>query len=216
MSNPTVIIDGRPVAAGTARAFESLRAAFQAATGKNLLVTDGLRTYEEQAALYAKWKAGTANLAAAPGTSKHETGRALDLRDSGADRGVTFAGNERSNWLRAHAAEFGFTPSGYTFSPVEPWHYDYTGDPWGGETPAPAPTPSGEALKVGSRGPRVRALQEGLNKVFPAYSKLVVDEVFGNAVKGVVQEFQRRTGLDPDGIAGRDTIPMLARYGIVV
>ena len=215
MSQATVTVDGRPVAAGTAAAFEQMRTAFKTATGQDLLVTDGLRTYAEQAALYAKYKAGTGNLAAPPGTSKHETGRALDLRDSGADRGVTFAGNTRSNWLRANAPAYGFTPSGYGFSPVEPWHYDYTGDPWGGVS-ATAPAPTGGALKIGSRGPRVRALQEGLNRVFPAYSKLVVDEVFGNAVDGVVKEFQRRSGLDPDGVVGVATIPELAKYGIDV
>ena len=213
-AGPTATIDGRTVAAGTAAAFEQLRAAFKAATGQNLLVTDGLRTYEEQVALYAKWKAGTGNLAAPPGTSKHETGLALDLRDSGADRGVTYAGNARSNWLRANCGAYGFAATGYGFSPVEPWHYEYQGDPWGNATPAPAP--SGGALKIGSRGPRVRALQEGLNRVFPAYSKLVVDEIFGVAVDGVVKEFQRRSKLKADGVVGTDTIPELAKYGIIV
>jgi len=42
-------------------------------------VTSGQRSTAEQAKLYAKYKAGTGNLAAAPGSSYHEIGQALDV-----------------------------------------------------------------------------------------------------------------------------------------
>lgn len=71
-------------------------------------------------------------------------------------------------------------------------------------------------LEKGDEGPRVRALQSGLNKVFPIYSDLKVDGDFGTATERVVKEFQRRSGLDDDGIVGRKTIAELKKYGINV
>jgi hypothetical protein len=63
--------------------------------------------------------------------------------------------------------------------------------------------PAGRStLQMGSRGPEVESLQLFLNRVFPSYSKLVVDGVFGAATDKVVREFQRRSGLTPDGIVG--------------
>ena len=69
-------------------------------------------------------------------------------------------------------------------------------------------------LKRGSRGRRVRNLQAGLNRAFPAYSSLAVDGIFGRGTRGAVMEFQRRSGLVPDGIVGPRTRKALARYGI--
>lgn len=46
------------------------------------VVTSGFRTYAEQAALYARYQAG-GPLAAAPGTSSHEFGQAVDVSDYG-------------------------------------------------------------------------------------------------------------------------------------
>src|SRR5690606_36663624 len=57
-------------------------------------------------------------------------------------------------------------------------------------------------LKRGSRGNTVKVLQSTLNKNYPAYSKLVVDGIFGSATVAVVKEFQRRAGLAVDGIVG--------------
>jgi hypothetical protein len=69
-------------------------------------------------------------------------------------------------------------------------------------TTVPAESLVTGALKVGSKGPAVAALQGLLNRMFPAYSKLVVDGDFGPATETVVKEFQRRSGLNPDGIVG--------------
>ena len=111
---------------GTYNAYLKLAAAFKKATGYDLLITDAYRTYAQQKSLYDRWKAGTfsAPSVAYPGTSLHETGRALDLRDSGSTPGVTVSGNVRSNWIRNNAAKYGFNPAGYGFR--EPWHVEYT------------------------------------------------------------------------------------------
>lgn len=69
-------------------------------------------------------------------------------------------------------------------------------------------------LRKGSRGGKVRKLQRGLNRVFPAYSKLARDGVFGPLTEAVVKEFQRRAGLKDDGIVGPITRAALRAYGI--
>lgn len=47
--------------------------------GAKLDIISGHRTYDEQARLYAAYRAGTGNLAAKPGTSNHEHGGAADV-----------------------------------------------------------------------------------------------------------------------------------------
>lgn len=72
--------------------------------------------------------------------------------------------------------------------------------------------PSGALMKLTdpvTRGDNVRALQARLNRDYPAYSKLVVDGVFGPATDRVVREFQRRSNLTVDGIAGPKTLAAL-------
>lgn len=60
-------------------------------------------------------------------------------------------------------------------------------------------------LQLGDSGDDVAALQRYLNRVFPAYSKLVQDGKFGPATVAVVREFQSRVGLTADGIVGPQT-----------
>ncbi|QUC01108.1 N-acetylmuramoyl-L-alanine amidase [Cellulosimicrobium cellulans] len=83
-------------------------------------------------------------------------------------------------------------------------------------TPKPAaPAPSSSpVLHRGSKGAAVRALQAGLNRVFPAYSKLALDGSFGPATERVVREFQRRAGLVVDGYVGPKTRASLAAHGV--
>lgn len=53
-------------------------AAYNNEMGNPFTVVSGLRTYAQQVALYAAYLNGTGNLAAKPGTSRHESGYALD------------------------------------------------------------------------------------------------------------------------------------------
>lgn len=125
-------IDGQRVETNVADAYRKLEAAFKDRWGLDLLITSGIRTRAEQQALYDAWKAGTGNLAAAPGQSNHEGGgprgpRALDIRDSGGDPGVTRIGTARNNWIRDNCGRFGFDHAGLRFNPPEGWHIEYTG-----------------------------------------------------------------------------------------
>lgn len=75
--------------------------------------------------------------------------------------------------------------------------------------PAGTPRPIGLRLlrltDPPMRGDDVRVLQAHLNRVYPAYSRLVVDGVFGPATASVVREFQRRSRLVVDAKVGPAT-----------
>jgi hypothetical protein len=78
-------------------------------TGKKVIMTDGFRTYEEQAALHAKYP----QKAAAPGRSMHEFGLAFDMDSKNVDE-LDSLGLMR---------KYGFTrPIGQ-----EPWHVEPIG-----------------------------------------------------------------------------------------
>lgn len=78
--------------------------------------------------------------------------------------------------------------------------------------PAKVTPPPASILNIGSTGDRVRAVQNALKTNYPAYAKkLVVDGVYGKATAAAVREFQRRSGLAIDGVAGPNT---LAKLGV--
>lgn len=80
--------------------------------GINLQINSSYRSRAQQERLYAAYRNGTGNLAARPGTSNHESGLAIDFRNTpGAHR-----------WLRNNAERFGLRNL-----PGEPWHYSTTG-----------------------------------------------------------------------------------------
>jgi LAS superfamily LD-carboxypeptidase LdcB len=117
--------------------FASMQAA-AAADGVELVLTDGVRTHEEQTRLYlermdqpgddAATRARKAELrrvrgiAARPGWSRHQSGHALDVRT-----GLTAAAFRRGErtptyrWLEEHAPRFGFRVLAVK---DEPWHLE--------------------------------------------------------------------------------------------
>ncbi|MDE9365483.1 N-acetylmuramoyl-L-alanine amidase [Luteipulveratus sp. YIM 133132] len=84
----------------------------------------------------------------------------------------------------------------------------------------PAPAPSGQVLSLGSVGENVRHLQQGLNRVFPTYSRLSTDGSYGPRTVAVIREFQTRAKAagrytsGVDGITGPATRKALASYGV--
>ncbi len=97
--------------APAARALGRLREA-AAAEGVSIGVTDGYRSYDEQADLVRrKGLYAHGGLAAAPGTSQHGWGLAVDL---GLD-------STALTWMRTNAARFGFAET----TPRESWHWEY-------------------------------------------------------------------------------------------
>ncbi len=98
-----------------APAAESFRAMTAAAAreGIDIGVTDSYRSFEAQVDLAdRKGLYSQGGLAAAPGTSDHGWGRALDLDlDASAQA-----------WMRRNAGQFGFVED----TPREPWHWVYS------------------------------------------------------------------------------------------
>jgi hypothetical protein len=129
-------IDGKRVSLPTGHAYLKMQQAAEQA-GVKMTITSGFRTQEEQQYLYNCYKTGSCNngnLAAKPGYSNHQNGRALDL--------------PTSSWLAENAGSFGFKRT----VPSEAWHYEFFGtDPGGscsaggsapGVTPLSAPSPA--------------------------------------------------------------------------
>ncbi|WDS52046.1 endolysin [Microbacterium phage Caron] len=188
-------INGQRVEVTVAANFKRLRAEFKRVFGLDLLVTSGTRTRAEQERLYHGWinRLPGFNLAAKPGSSNHEESgprgpRALDLRDSGKDAGVTVIGSKRSNWLAANAPRFGFKNAGHYFSPREGWHYEYTGSLNGGGI---------------SYSEDTKKRQEWLNK--SRGEKLTVDGLQGPATTAAIKRYQTFLGITADGIWGPAT-----------
>lgn len=80
--------------------------------GVDLKITSAFRSRQQQEVLYAKYKNGTGNLAARPGTSNHESGRAIDFSNTPG----AYA------WLKNNAGRYGLKNL-----PGEPWHYSTNG-----------------------------------------------------------------------------------------
>ena len=103
-------VDGKLVEVHTAAAFQALAASARA-DGVHLRIVSGFRTMARQRQLYAAYRAGTGNLAAHPGFSNHQSGKALDLNTS--DPGVY-------RWLTSHAGANRFRRTVAS----EKWHWE--------------------------------------------------------------------------------------------
>ena len=123
-----------------ARAIEAL---FNAALddGYELFGISGYRSYGRQKEIFLnnivnKGKKHTLQYSAAPGTSEHQTGLAMDVSAKSIRYRLisAFANCEEGKWLAAHAHEYGFiirypkdrsSITGYAY---EPWHIRYVGN----------------------------------------------------------------------------------------
>lgn len=129
----------RKMRAEAASAIEKLFAGAER-QGVALLGVSAYRSHEAQTSLFNYYveqdgyeKAIT--YSAAPGTSEHETGLAIDVTggDGKCAAEACFAGTEEALWLEEHAAEYGFIiryPKGkeeITGYHYEPWHLRYVG-----------------------------------------------------------------------------------------
>lgn len=66
----------------------------------------------------------------------------------------------------------------------------------------------------GDRNKKVEHIAEWFHKTFPLYAKeKVLGPYYGRYLKAAVAEFQRRTGLDPDGFIGPITLTEMSKYG---
>jgi D-alanyl-D-alanine carboxypeptidase len=111
-----------------------------AASGEELAVASGYRSYEDQRASYARlvsvFGKGADRTSAPPGHSQHQLGTAVDFTNAAVGYEVMqkFGRTTAAGWLQEHAHEHGFVLSyppgrhartGYHW---EPWHYRYVGE----------------------------------------------------------------------------------------
>ena len=109
-----------------------------AAAGVGFSLSSAYRSYANQVTTYNNWVAVNGSTASAdtviarPGYSEHQTGLAADLKVGGCVL-ECFASTAQYQWLKTHAAEYGFIeryPEGLTsitgYSP-EAWHWRYVG-----------------------------------------------------------------------------------------
>ncbi|MGO1267095.1 MAG: D-alanyl-D-alanine carboxypeptidase family protein [Microbacterium gubbeenense] len=189
ITRPFARINGLPVAVGIVDGLLALAAWFKTATGYDLIVSSGIRTYVEQVAIFtarytlapngrrvydARWWKGqlwyrisAVGTVAAPGSSNHETGRSLDLRDSGPDAGVAASFNtHRNRLLSANLHRFGFTHTGKNFG--EPWHIEQlqVADPFLGQGKPQSISSSdvGQPLTGGSGAGGTNTQEDKMNK----------------------------------------------------
>ena len=71
-----------------------------------------------------------------------------------------------------------------------------------GKNASTKPAPSGNVLKKGDKGDRVKKLQTDLMSLTYSLGKHGADGVYGEATVTAVKNFQKRYGLQQDGIAG--------------
>ncbi|MBC7943447.1 D-alanyl-D-alanine carboxypeptidase family protein [Candidatus Saccharibacteria bacterium] len=99
------------------------------ATGVNLTLSSGFRSYEEQQALYSQnCGSGTCRPATAkPGNSQHEMGIAFDIEYRGSticwqNSSANCHNNAGFDWLKSNASKYGFINL-----PKEAWHWSASG-----------------------------------------------------------------------------------------
>lgn len=114
------------------------------AQGGRLSVISGRRSYAQQAALYAN-RASNSNPVAAPGTSLHEKGLAVDLSWSGVTQ----------SYVGQLGESYGLRWGG-RFSRPDPGHFELTNGA-AAYTPAPAPLVNAPVVPAGGGGEPSRA-----------------------------------------------------------
>ena len=204
-------IELKPVSSGdTYRTYESQLSAFlqrytKTANGNSTRTFEGVKWYKKDPKL--------ASLAA-PGTSQHNTGLAVDVHTAGEPK--------RLAWLVANVRKFGFS---WEVVPEEPWHLRYTeGDtppaavaeymsrngisaPVAGAKPDNAPATStaikddGGDLDLGDSGPRVTKLQEELTE--RGFYQGTPDGQFGPKTEAAVVAYKKSKGFGDGAKAGK-------------
>ncbi len=106
-------VNGAELEVRTAAAFRAMAKAARK-RGVKLAINSGFRSHAQQVRLYRDYRRGAGNLAARPGYSNHQSGRALDI----------YITNKKTlAWLKTHAAAYGF----HRTVPGEAWHWEYDG-----------------------------------------------------------------------------------------
>ncbi|HXH01995.1 MAG TPA: peptidoglycan-binding protein [Candidatus Competibacteraceae bacterium] len=187
-----------------------------------LLPTSGFRDPEHQRRLWerALKKYGSPQAArkwvAPPGSSPHQSGRAIDFYLGGKNSSGNIANLRRLpayKWLVENAECFGFYPY-----EAEPWHWEYNPpgtslseleefDPFDTELAGP----EWEAEIDRRSREYIRWVQQSLSRIMGL--RLDVDGIIGPKTRSAIRSFQQRQGLKADGIVGSQTESALIAAG---
>jgi len=216
----------KPVSAGdTYRTIKMQLTAFLSRYQKEPIAGAQTRTYEG-----VKWYKKSPKLAslAAPGTSQHNLGIAVDVH--------TAAEPKRLQWLVDNVRKFGFS---WEVVPEEPWHLRYTdGDNVpaavkeymnanGIAAPAPSkaapkaeapkaqapkteaakPAADGEGMGPGSKGDKVKELQDKLRE--KGFYDCTSDGDYGPKTVEAVKKFKQANNLPAGPKAGKKVLDLL-------
>ena len=184
---------GHRLAHAAAAAYKQMVAA-AAQDGIKWSVTDSYRPYAVQVKL-AKEKGlySQGGLAAAPGTSPHGWGVALDLGG-----GANSTGTKQNNWLQQNAGRFGF----HTI-PREPWHWQFGGGGGGAGTRGGAATSMGQtAANAGATGAGGGPAPGGGVPMGGMVGGMPIGGMFGGGMGGMPMPFGAHIGAKGMGILG--------------
>lgn len=121
--------------------FDQMLVDFSEATGcKEILITSGYRTYEDQQAIMTSRIVSMGEekakmYVAEPGHSEHHSGLAVDMVIFTGGRQYYFPEHEAGAWIIENAPDYGFIlryteeMAELTGCAEEPWHYRYVGTP---------------------------------------------------------------------------------------
>lgn len=211
----------KPVSAGdTYRTIKMQLTAFLSRYQKEPIAGAQTRTYEG-----VRWYKKSPKLAslAAPGTSQHNLGIAVDVH--------TAAEPKRLAWLVENVRKFGFS---WEVVPEEPWHLRYTEgdnvpaavkehmDKNGIAAPVPSkeapkaetpkteaakPAADGEGMGPGSKGDKVKELQEKLKE--KGFYEGNCDGDYGPKTIEAVKKFKQENKLPAGPKAGKKVLDLL-------
>lgn len=178
--------------------------------GINVQITSGYRSNAEQKKLYNQGRTTSGNVVtnAGPGQSVHNYGYAIDYVLLN-NEGTTAIWVVNNDWKRVAAIgkQLGFQWGGDWSKFPDPPHLDMGGLSWqqlqAGRRPSVPDVPDRGYLGAGDSGPKVKALQEYLNKVG---IKINADSDYGPATEAAVKLFQEKRGLAADGIYGAGSL----------
>ena len=201
-------VELKPVSVGdTYRTFESQLTVFKQRYQKEPIPGASTRTFQG-----VKWYKKSPKLAslAAPGTSQHNSGLAVDVHT---------ASGARLKWLIDNVKTFGFS---WEVVPEEPWHLRYV---CGDDVPTAVKAymdkngikaPQGKAevvvpqkeddgglkLRLGDKGEIVKQMQELLNNKGYACT---IDGDFGPATQKALNYFKKSANLKTNGVCNQRT-----------
>ncbi len=186
-------------AVGLAKVYEQI-----VEEGGHLYISDMLRSAAMQQKAHEDWKSGRKSSYSPPACSSvHESGRAIDI-----DPFDTGIGHKR---VREILNANGWTNIVPTLTGKECWHYEFRGKKWNEYYKNHDYKSMARGMKeeIGNLAALEQAekneedmkwVQESLNKLMG--TTLPTDGDFGAKTKSVVMQFQKKYGLQADGIPG--------------